>query len=61
MKYDDRNDEVYWKINPKNLDLKTLDLSQYVELIKIVNFDPQKIGKGVVFYNESESIFDKIV
>lgn len=61
MKYDDRNDEVFWKINPKNLDLSSLDLSQYVELIKIVNFDPQKIGKGVVFYNESESIFDKIV
>lgn len=60
MKYDERNDEVYWKINPKNLDLTSLDLSQYVELIKIVNFDPQKIGKGVVFYNESESIFDKI-
>lgn len=60
MKYDDRNDEVYWKTNPKNLDLSILDLAQYVELIKIVNFDPQKIGKGVVFYNESESIFDKL-
>ncbi|MBD3843339.1 MAG: hypothetical protein IE909_15950, partial [Campylobacterales bacterium] len=60
MEYDDRNDQVYWKINPKNLDLKRLDLSQYVELIKIVNFDPQKIGKGVVFYNEAESIFERI-
>jgi hypothetical protein len=60
MKYDDRNDQVYWKINPKNLDLTMLDLSQYVELIKIVNFDPQKIGKGVVFYNEAESIFEKL-
>lgn len=60
MKYDERNDEVFWRVNPKNLDLKALDLSQYVELIKIVNFDPQKIGKGVVFYNESESIFSKI-
>lgn len=60
MKYDDRNDEVYWKINPKNLDLNSLDLLQYVELIKVVNFDPQKIGKGVVFYNESESIFEKL-
>lgn len=60
MRYDERNDEVYWKINPKDLDLESLDLSQYVELIKIVNFDPQKIGKGVVFYNESESIFKKV-
>jgi hypothetical protein len=60
MKYDDRNDEIFWKVNPRNLDLSTLDLSQYVELIKIVNFDPQKIGKGVVFYNESEGIFGKL-
>lgn len=60
MKYDSRNDQVYWTINPKNLDLGVLDLSQYVELIKIVNFDPQKIGKGVVFYNEAESIFEKL-
>jgi hypothetical protein len=60
MEYDERNEEVYWKINPKNLDLNRLDLFQYVELIKIVNFDPQKIGKGVVFYNEAESIFQKL-
>lgn len=61
MQYDEENDEVFWKINPKNLDLNSLDLSQYVELIKIVNFDPQKIGKGVVFYNEAESVFKKVL
>lgn len=61
MKFDDRNNEVYWKVNPKNLDLSNLDLTQYVELIRMVNFDPQKIGKGVAFYNESESIFEKIL
>ncbi len=61
IKYDERNNEVYWKVNPKNLDLSTLDLSQYVELIRMVNFDPQKIGKGVAFYNEAESIFEKVI
>lgn len=61
IKYDERNNEVYWKVNPKNLDLTTLDLSQYVELIRMVNFDPQKIGKGVAFYNEAESIFEKVI
>lgn len=60
MEYDERNNEVYWKVNPKNLDLGILDLSQYVELIRMVNFDPQKIGKGAAFYNESESIFEKV-
>lgn len=61
MKYDERNNEVFWKVNPKNLDLSTLDLTQYVELIRMVNYDPQKIGKGVAFYNESESVFEKVL
>ena len=60
MGYDERNDEVYWKMNPKNLDLDRLDLSQYVELIRMVNYDPQKIGKGAAFYNEAESVFQKL-
>jgi len=38
-----------------------LELSQYVNIIKLVNFDPQKIGKGEVFYKEAEATFDKIV
>lgn len=60
MEYNEQNDEVVWKVNPNELDLSKLELSQYVELIKVVNFDPQKIGKGVVFYNEAESIFSKL-
>jgi hypothetical protein len=60
MEYDERNEKVVWKMNPNRLDLSTLDLSQYVELIKVVNFDPQKIGKGIVFYNEAESVFKKL-
>ncbi len=61
MDYDERNNEVYWKTNPKNLDLKRLELTQYVNIIKLVNFDPQKIGKGDVFYKEAESVFEKIL
>ncbi|WP_299383420.1 AIPR family protein [uncultured Lacinutrix sp.] len=61
MDYDDRNEEVYWKTNPKNLDLKRLELTQYVNIIKLVNFDPQKIGKGDVFYKEAESVFEKVL
>ncbi len=38
-----------------------LELSQYVNIIKLVNFDPQKIGKDEVFYKEAEATFDKIV
>lgn len=61
MDYDERNNEVYWKTNPKNLDLRRLELTQYVNIIKLVNFDPQKIGKGDVFYKEAESVFEKVL
>lgn len=61
MGYDERNNEVFWRVNPKNLDLQTLELNQYVNIIKLVNFDPQKIGKGDVFYKEAETVFERVI
>lgn len=55
------DDEVVWKVDPNNLDLEELNLSQYVELIRMVSFDPQKIGKGSAFYNEAENIYQKLL
>lgn len=60
MGYNESENKIFWKFNPKNLDLKRMDLTQYVSILKLVNFDPQKIGKGDVFYNEAETIFEKI-
>jgi hypothetical protein len=60
MEIDRINQKVKWKIKPTKLDLLELDLTQYVNIIKLVNFDPQKIGKGEVFYKEAEVVFDKI-
>jgi hypothetical protein len=60
MHYDESSGQVSWKINPRRLDLNLLNLSQYVELIKMVNFDPQKVGKGIAFYNQAEAIFEKL-
>jgi len=60
MKYDPIQNEVSWKLNPINLDLNTLDLTLYVDVIRMVNYDPQKIGKGAAFYSASEDIFHKV-
>ena len=60
MAYDEKRNEIYWKIDPNRLDLNKLDLSQYVELIKVLQFDPAKIGKANVCYNEAENIFAKL-
>lgn len=60
MMVDRKSKTVKWKTNPNELDLTELELSQYVNIIKLVNFDPQKIGKGEVFYKEAEATFDKV-
>jgi hypothetical protein len=60
MKVDEKTQSVVWKINPTELDLSVLDLTQYVNIIKFANFDPQKIGKGDFFYVEAENIFRRL-
>lgn len=60
MEVDKKSKTIRWKKNPNELDLSQLELSQYVNIIKLVNFDPQKIGKGEVFYKEAEATFDKL-
>jgi hypothetical protein len=61
MVVDKKSKTIKWRVNPNELDLSELELSQYVNIIKLVNFDPQKIGKGEVFYKEAEATFNKIV
>ena len=61
MTYNDTNKTISWRHNPNNIDLSKLELNQYVDLIKMVSFDPQKIRKGKVFYVEAENAFRKIV
>ena len=60
MEIDSSTATIGWKINPNEIDLSDLDLTQYVNIIKLVYFDPQKIGKGEVFYTEAETVFNKI-
>ena len=60
MEIDKDKNIVRWRVNPEFIDMDSLDLIQYVELIRMVSFDPQKIGKGAAFYNQSELIFEKV-
>jgi hypothetical protein len=60
IELDNASQTIKWKINPNDMDLMDLDLTQYVNIIKLANFDPQKIGKGEVFYREAEAAFSKI-
>ena len=60
MEIDKVNEVVKWRVNPNELTLTDLDWSQYVNIIKLVNFDPQKIVKSEVFYKEAEATFNKV-
>lgn len=61
MEFNEDTQKVSWRINPNNLDLYTLDLNQYIALVKVLAYDPQKIGKGSVCYTEAENVFSKII
>lgn len=61
MKINEDEEIVEWLIDPEDIDFDDLDLTQYVNIIKIVFFDPQKIGKGEVFYKEAENVFEKVI
>ncbi len=60
IEIDKENKIVRWRSNPNELVITDLDWSQYVNIIKLVNYDPQKIGKGEVFYKEAEATFQKV-
>lgn len=60
MGFDEETGRAFWLIEPEKLNLNELALTQYVELIKMANFDPQKVGKGAPFYNESVNVFERL-
>jgi len=53
-----KDNKLSWIISPLAIDLMELNLEQYVGAIRLVKYDPQKIGKQELFYQQSKSIFD---
>jgi hypothetical protein len=60
MYYDKAEDRLKWRKKPSTINLGDLDLAQYVNIIRLVNYDSQKVGKTDAFYIEAEEIFKKI-
>ena len=54
---DSTKTRLKWKRAPLTINLTELELDQYVEAIKIVNYDPQNVGKQPLFYAQAKSIF----
>ena len=60
MKYDDATNTVQWILNPNSHDfeLEALPLKLYVNSIKEMGYDPQKVGKKEFFYEIAEMAFE---
>jgi hypothetical protein len=59
MEIDSESQTLKWKIPPSAINLDKLGMEQYIDGIKLANYDPQKVGKQNLFYNQSRSIFEK--
>lgn len=57
MQFNPNTDRIEWKCNPNDIDLLDLDLTQYIGMIRLVSYDPQKIGKQSVYYTEADNVF----
>ncbi len=61
IEIDEINNLLKWKVSPKVINLEKLDMGQYIEAIKLVNYDPQTVGKQSLFYKLAKSIFEEYV
>lgn len=65
MQYDEKTQEISWKINPAKLTAKELvnehHQDTYVNFIKVLNFDPQKIGKEKAMYDVAADMYMKLL
>ncbi len=55
---DEQQESLSWKVEPLTIDLSELEMEQYVNGIKIANYDPQTVGKQQLFYQQARSIFE---
>lgn len=60
MEYDSKSDVIKWRVNPRTIKIKDLNMELYVNVVKLAGYDPQKVGKNETFYLQAEEMFNKI-
>lgn len=58
IELDSERQQLRWKVDPMTINLSDLDMTQYVGAIKIANYDPQTVGKQILFYQQARSMFE---
>lgn len=62
MYVDTDTNTLRWRVNPASpdFDFRTLRCSKYIELIKFLDYNPQKVGKANLMYTEGCDIFSEV-
>jgi AIPR protein len=61
IEIDTESKKLNWIISPMAINLEELDMTQYIDAIKLANYDPQRVGKENLFYSQAKSIFETYV
>jgi len=61
MEIDTESQKLKWIISPMAINLNDLEMEQYIDAIKLANYDPQTVGKQNLFYSQAKSIFKTYV
>src|SRR5574344_11856 len=61
MRYNDETNRLEWIVNPasEDLDLLEIDLSRYTEMMKLLNYNPNVIGKTALMYDLARDAYNK--
>lgn len=59
MTYDEPSNTIKWKVNPASIDFdfNKIPLTKYIDMIKLIGYDPQKVGKTQLFYIEAADAY----
>ena len=60
MYIDESTNTLKWKKNPADSTFNFLDLNcgKYIEMVKFLEYNPQKVGKASMMYLEGLDVFD---
>lgn len=64
MKYNEVTNRLEWIVNPASedeLDLVDIDLSRYTEMMKLLNYNPNVIGKTALMYDLARDAYNKFL
>lgn len=59
MEYDEDTNTIGWRVNPASIDFDVtrVPMDKYIDMIKLIGYDPQKVGKTQLFYVEAADAY----